>query len=236
MEQPGAKRNKSIPVPESIYMDLSNQPDPADMSQQHVSTQLSLSDSDIDKIAEAIESKLMSKFKSNVTKKYAADCSETSAKFITTDTEQASDINKTRSEQQPRQIMVRVSNPNTKIRILRCRKHLKSSRNYNNVYINEDLTKYRNRLYYHTRCLTKQKGARQCWTVNGKIYLNETNGTVYYINTAHDFNEAVIKAKLDYEYLSVDMLMNPSYEHQGGHITSLLTLDKNFFNFEIDCI
>ncbi|CAC5390760.1 unnamed protein product [Mytilus coruscus] len=84
----------------------------------------------------------------------AADCSETSAEFIT---EQTYDNNKKRSEQQPRQIMVRVLNPNTKIRILRCRKHLKSSRNYNNVYINEDLTKYRNRLYYHTRCLTKKK-------------------------------------------------------------------------------
>ncbi|CAC5384080.1 unnamed protein product [Mytilus coruscus] len=270
-------------------MDLCNQPDPAETFKQHVSAQLSLSDSDIDKIAEAVESKWVSTFNhmlqkivdfeikslkrrveqleidrnllmekvdrleqygipenagentdlivrslfkeidpdfndldverthrngplsppnSNTPTDEAADCSKTSAEFIT---EQTYDNNKTRSEQQPCQIMVRVLNPNTKIRILRCRKHLKSSRNYNNVYINEDLNKYRNRLYYHTRCLTKQKGAKQCWTVNGKIYLKETNGTVYYINTAHAFNEAVIKAKLDYEYLSVDMLMDPSY-------------------------
>ncbi|CAC5416208.1 unnamed protein product [Mytilus coruscus] len=66
-EQPGAKRNKSdtaksIPVPESTDMYLCNQLDHAETSKQHVSAQLSLSDSDIDKIAEAVESKLVSKF------------------------------------------------------------------------------------------------------------------------------------------------------------------------------
>ncbi|CAC5390759.1 unnamed protein product [Mytilus coruscus] len=225
-EQPDAKRNKSdtaksIPVPESVDMALCNKPDHDKTSEQHVSAQLSLSDSDIDKIAEAVESKLVSKFNhtiqeivvfeikrlknrveqlkidrnrlmekvdnqekyeidpdfndldverthrngplsppnSNTPTDDAAESSETSAESITSKTEQPYDNNNTRSKKQPRQIMVRVIDPNTKIRILRCRKHLKSSRNYNNVYINEDLTKHRNRLYYHTRCLTKQKDA-----------------------------------------------------------------------------
>lgn len=66
-EQPDAKRNKSdtaksILVPESIDMALCNKPYHAKPSEQHVSAQLSMSDSDIDKIAKAVESKLVSKF------------------------------------------------------------------------------------------------------------------------------------------------------------------------------
>ncbi|CAC5416346.1 unnamed protein product [Mytilus coruscus] len=190
-------------------MDLCYKTGHAETSKQHVSAQLSLSYSDIDTIAESVESKLVSKFNhmlqkivdfeikplkskveqleidinrlmekvdnleqygshsllrvsgipesagentdiivrsifkeidpdfndldierthrngplsppnSNTPTDDAADCSETSAEFITSDTEQTYYNNKTRSKKQPRQNMVRVINPNTKIRILR---------------------------------------------------------------------------------------------------------------------
>jgi hypothetical protein len=57
----------------------------------------------------------------------------------------------------PRQIIVRLTNTIVKRRIIKCRTNLKSYSKYKHVYINEDLTRTRNKLYSHARQLLKRK-------------------------------------------------------------------------------
>jgi hypothetical protein len=80
----------------------------------------------------------------------------------------------------PRQIIVRLTNPIVKRRILKCRKNLKSYSKYKHVYINEDLTRTRKKMHSHARQLLKRKMIAQLWTTNGKILMKDKdNGSVF---------------------------------------------------------
>lgn len=61
------------------------------------------------------------------------------------------------SHRKPRQIIVRLSDPSVKIRLMKCRKNLKSSRDL----INEDLTHTRNKIFFLARQLQKNKSVEQ---------------------------------------------------------------------------
>jgi hypothetical protein len=73
-----------------------------------------------------------------------------------------------------RQIIVHLADPSVKMRILRSRKNQRKSRNFKSVYINEDLTRTRIKIYYHARQLLKTKQIENLWTTNGKIIMKET--------------------------------------------------------------
>ena len=65
------------------------------------------------------------------------------------------------SHRKPRQIIVRLSVPSVKIRLMKCRKNLKSSRDLKSVFINEDLTHTRNKIFFLARQLQKNKSVEQ---------------------------------------------------------------------------
>ena len=92
-----------------------------------------------------------------------------------------------------RQIIVRLADPSVKIRILRSRKNLRKSRNFKSVYINEDLTRTRIKIFYHARQLLKTKQIENLWTTNGKIIKKEVNGTINETNTPEAFRTLVEK-------------------------------------------
>ena len=99
----------------------------------------------------------------------------------------------------PRQIIVRLTNPIVKRRILKCRKNLKSYSKYKHVYINEDLTRTWNKIHSHARQLLKRKTIAQLWTTNGKILMKDKDNRIYETNTMDALAEVV-------------QLLDPTYE------------------------
>ena len=100
-----------------------------------------------------------------------------------------------------RQIIVRLTNPIVKRRILTCRKNLKSSSKYKHVYINEDLTPTRNKIHSHARQLLKRKTIAQLWTTNGKILIKDKDNRIYETNTMDALAEVVKQLDPTYELI-----------------------------------
>lgn len=103
-----------------------------------------------------------------------------------------------RGRAKPRQIIVRLPDPNTKFRLFKCRKNLKHSREFKSVYINEDLTLLRSKLLYHARKLYKNKKIKHLWTTNGKILMKDNDGTLYNTSTIESFVDTAMKLDPSY--------------------------------------
>ncbi|CAC5426687.1 unnamed protein product [Mytilus coruscus] len=97
-----------------------------------------------------------------------------------------------------RQIIVRLSEPGVKFRILKCRKNLKETANFKSVYINEDLTMLRNNILYHCRKLLKKNKIKQLWTTNGKLCMLDKQDQFYDVTTTTRFVQAVDKVDPSY--------------------------------------
>ena len=91
----------------------------------------------------------------------------------------------------PRQIILRLTNTIVKRRILKCRTNLKFYSKYKHVYINEDLTRRRNKLYSHARQLLERKTIVQLWTTNGTILMKDKDNRIYETNTMDALAEVV---------------------------------------------
>ena len=102
------------------------------------------------------------------------------------------------SHRKPRQIIVRLSDPSVKIRLMKCRKNLKSSRDLKSVFINEDLTHTRNKIFFLARQLQKNKSIEQVWTTNGNIRLKDRHGRIYETNTIDRFLQVAVQLDPSY--------------------------------------
>ncbi|KAK6176003.1 hypothetical protein SNE40_002656 [Patella caerulea] len=71
----------------------------------------------------------------------------------------------------PKKIIVRLSSYKTKVSIMRGKKIVNSAED--NIYINEDLTRYRAHIFKHTRKSFKSNLINGCWTRDGKIFIRE---------------------------------------------------------------
>ena len=104
----------------------------------------------------------------------------------------------------PTQIIVRLTNPIVKRRILKCRKkqkNLKSYSKYKHVYINEDLTRTRNKIHSHARQLLKRKTIAQLWTTNGNILMKDKDNRIYETNTMDALADVVQLLDPTYEFI-----------------------------------
>ena len=92
---------------------------------------------------------------------------------------------------EPRPIIVRFRSKAERYRVISNRKNLKS---YNEdqdfkVYINEDLTAARAKLFSTVRKLQKQKHFAQVWTYNGNIRVKDLQGSVKPVKNADDIKK-----------------------------------------------
>ena len=86
---------------------------------------------------------------------------------------------KTKKESKSRRdIIVKFTNYRAKTDFIKGKKQLKEKKE--NIYINEDLTKYRSDLAYEARLLKKDSTSNvmSTWTFNGSIYIQTKNGMV----------------------------------------------------------
>ncbi|CAG2247340.1 unnamed protein product [Mytilus edulis] len=89
----------------------------------------------------------------------------------------------------PRQIIVRLKDPQVKKRILRCKKLLKNRRDMKYVKLNEDLTKTRNNIAYKVRQLKIERIIKDTWTNDGKIMVKDNQEQIHVVNTQESFDQ-----------------------------------------------
>ncbi|CAC5411167.1 unnamed protein product [Mytilus coruscus] len=89
----------------------------------------------------------------------------------------------------PRQIIVRLKDPQVKKRILRCKKLLKNRRDMKYVKLNEDLTKTRNNIAYKIRKLKIEHSVKDTWTNDGKIMMKDNQEQIHVVNTQDSFDQ-----------------------------------------------
>ena len=89
---------------------------------------------------------------------------------------------------EPRSIIVRFISKEERNRVISNRKELKKHNQENDarIYINEDLTAFRSKLFSIVRRLQKRQYFSQCWTYNGNIKVKDTQGHVRSISCYED--------------------------------------------------
>ena len=89
---------------------------------------------------------------------------------------------------EPRPIIVRFRSKAERYRVISNRKNLRPSNDTKDikVYINEDLTTARAKLFSTVRLLFRQKHFTQVWTYNGCIKVKDLRGTLKSINSIDD--------------------------------------------------
>ena len=92
----------------------------------------------------------------------------------------------------PRQIIVKFTSYRSRQQVYKARSRLKAS-DYKNVYINEDLTKIRNKLLYDVRQLLKNKSSKVdgVWSTDGVILVKDTAGRIHRILSRDDLSPFV---------------------------------------------
>jgi hypothetical protein len=73
----------------------------------------------------------------------------------------------------PRQIIARLRSVDLKFRLVKSHKSLKRNPETKHVFINEDLTKRRNKLLFQCRELCRKRLILQAWSSNGKIRIRD---------------------------------------------------------------
>ena len=97
-------------------------------------------------------------------------------------------------DNEPRPIIVRFLSKNERYRIISNRKQLKDynlTNEHPNVYINEDLTSMRAKLFSTVRALHKKRHFQQVWTYNGIIRVKDTQGLVKIIRNNNDIQNCL---------------------------------------------
>ena len=86
--------------------------------------------------------------------------------------------------QEPRSTIVRFRSKSERFRVISNRKELKNynGTNENKVFINEDLTAMRAKLFSTVRALHRKKHFQQVWAYNGTIRVKDMQGTVQIIH------------------------------------------------------
>ncbi|KAJ8301078.1 hypothetical protein KUTeg_020065 [Tegillarca granosa] len=87
-----------------------------------------------------------------------------------------------------RQIIAKFTNYRAKLKLMKARKYFRKSGDtvLKSVYINEDLTKARSKLYNAAREYVKNKHCNKCWTWDGKVFVTDRNDRKFRIDSIRD--------------------------------------------------
>ena len=84
----------------------------------------------------------------------------------------------------PREIIVKLVSHDTKVNILKSGKRLRGT----NIYMNEDMTKYRSSLAFEARQLKRDKQIADTWTRDGHILIKNKAGNIKSISTKQELS------------------------------------------------
>lgn len=86
----------------------------------------------------------------------------------------------------PRQIIARLKSVDVKFRLVKNFKKFKENPDTRNITINEDLTKYRDRLMFLCRKLCRANQLKKVWSTNGKILIRDLRERTHAIRQESD--------------------------------------------------
>ncbi len=79
-------------------------------------------------------------------------------------------------EDQPRKLLIKFRSKKARDEFYKLRKKTPMHEdNSKNIYINEDLTKYRGKLFHDARIFVKTRKLHSCWTQNGNVMVKSTS-------------------------------------------------------------
>ena len=82
----------------------------------------------------------------------------------------------------PRQVIVKFTSYQHRRRVMAQRRQLRGT----NLYVNEDLTRKRNALYWSARNAKRQQRIRDAWTYDGRVMIKTHSGHTHEIHHEHD--------------------------------------------------
>jgi exosome complex exonuclease DIS3/RRP44 len=85
-----------------------------------------------------------------------------------------------------RQIIARLKSVDLKFRLIKNWEKFKKHPDTRQISVNEDLTKYRDKLMYNARQLSRNRRIKQVWSSNGKIRIRDLNDKVFLIKQESD--------------------------------------------------
>lgn len=91
-----------------------------------------------------------------------------------------------KEEGKHRPIIIEFTTIEQKHKVYRARIHLSKCKEGEKIFINEDLTLVRNKLYFEARKLQKSGHITSCWTMGGSIFVRLPQGTSRQIRTETD--------------------------------------------------
>ena len=84
----------------------------------------------------------------------------------------------------PRQIIVQFKDYDSKVAVMRSRKHLRND--MPNIFINEDLTQVRSALLFKARSLKREKRLTDCWSYDGRIVVKDNDNRIVTVTSEAD--------------------------------------------------
>ena len=100
-------------------------------------------------------------------------------------------VGKTPTWPKHRAIIVKFGTYRARSRFFKGRVNLRDTETYRNVYVNEDLTASRIKLFEKARKLVKDNDLKQCWTFDGRIYVKTDADERSVITKPSDLDEFV---------------------------------------------
>ena len=147
----------------------------------------------------------------------------------------------TKARSKPRNIIVKFAKYRSRQTFYKKRTLLKQ-KGHNGVFVNEDLTNFRNGLLYNARRLVKVDLVKGAWSSDGNILVKDNNDKVHRINTISDlfpfgflvtgpgqpvvpsghrrppwFRPGAHTCATDRSYAEVTADVSASMDHSGGH-------------------
>ena len=97
-------------------------------------------------------------------------------------------LGKKKDSGKPRDIIIKFASYRSRQKVLANKKHLKDSA-FKGAYINENLTITRNKIFYTTRQLLKDKMILGTWTIDGVIMIKDKHEKLHRIETIEELEE-----------------------------------------------
>ena len=115
--------------------------------------------------------------------------SECDVDLSPSDIDRSHRVGKTPTWPRHRAIIVKFATYRARSRFFRGRVNLKDNHTYRNVFVNEDLTASRVKLFEKARKLVKDNQLKQAWTYDGRVYVKTDNDERSVISKPSDLEE-----------------------------------------------
>ena len=115
--------------------------------------------------------------------------SETGANISPADIDRSHRLKQPSHWTTPKSMIIKFATYRARNAFYRARSELKGNARYGKVFINEDLTSFRSKLFKSARKLYKDKLIQNCWTFDGRVFIKDLNDKQHLITKPSELEE-----------------------------------------------